>query len=588
MVQSADETALSILKRIQESVSCAICHNLMTKPMRNPCGHRFCYYCIVNALDPAEDICNCPKCNAAVNRNRLVQDVCFGKVVNKASQLIDSIKGSDLSDKPNGNKDTSPLGKRRLPQERHEDIDLDKSIEEAEAEAREMARDVVNKGAKRPIETLNDPIETVKRPFVLPKTSTPSGSGKERELSPFPVSFLNKFTLQPDKRPSDKQASPSPKRPREPLNRKLSFEGEDRREGLMSDSSDSEDRRIRSCATYSRFDRVRQSLKKNNGAQTELMVNDKRNQSQQTDGTNNSDLYSTLSNLFNCLCTQHGIQGSISIEGIGRFEINLSKPTDNDLKNGHQPDQSHVAIMVEKLIQTDSEPIKEKPIFKENGINTINVVMQENGIQTDIICDNNEQPASRKDQSLENADTIGPDEDEPNVNGVSKEHHDGLGDIEVSHEVASISQIVKEFSEDPIQSQEEGDFTRYDHIKASTRISQLEKVAESDGEATEVISKIQSSYSKDQNDDEDEPSKEDGDDSNIVLESDEDDKFLMSCVFDTLAEDDELEDARSMSPNSSQIKPNDKSSLYNKALNKDNTDDGSESRIEVINDTLEY
>ncbi len=80
-------------------------------------------------------------------------------------------------------KDTSPLGKGS------EDIDLDKSIEEAEA--REKARYVANKGAKRHIENLNDPIETVIRPFVMPKTSTLSYSGKERELSPFPVSFLN-------------------------------------------------------------------------------------------------------------------------------------------------------------------------------------------------------------------------------------------------------------------------------------------------------------------------------------------------------------------------------------------------------------
>uniref|UniRef100_T1KXE1 Uncharacterized protein n=1 Tax=Tetranychus urticae TaxID=32264 RepID=T1KXE1_TETUR len=186
MVKYADETALIILKRIQKSVSCAIWHNLMTKPMRN-----------------SEDICNCPKCNAAVNRNRLVQD-----------EVICTTNQND--------KDTSPLGKGS------EDIDLDKLIEEAEA--REKTRYVVNKGTKRYIENLNDPVETVNRPFVMPKTSTLSGSGKERELSP----------------PSDKQASPSPKRPREPLNRKLSFEGKDRRQGLMSDSSDSEDRPIRS------------------------------------------------------------------------------------------------------------------------------------------------------------------------------------------------------------------------------------------------------------------------------------------------------------------------------------------------------
>ncbi|XP_053203833.1 uncharacterized protein LOC128388461 isoform X2 [Panonychus citri] len=527
MVQSSDEMAITILKRIQESVSCGICHNIITNPMRNLCGHRFCTYCIVNALDPTEDICNCPKCNAAINRNRLIQDIVFGKIVNKAGQLIDSIRGSDLSDKPS-NKIISPQGKRRLPTERCEDIDLDKSIEETEAEAREMARDVGGKGTKRTLDTINEPVEAVKRSFAMPKTSTPTGS---------------------DKRPSDKQASPSPKRIRESLHRKLSFEGEERM--LMSDSSDSEDRRIRSGVTYSRFDRVKQSIRKNNCSQTDIAH--RKDQYQQTDGTNNSDLYSTLSNLFNCLCTQHGIQGSILIEGIGRFEINLSKPTDQ--LNGSQVDQSHVALMIDKRIQTEPEPIEEKPVTKEKGINTSIKITKEIEIQVEMICDKHDKASSPRRNEPSDTQIVEESELTVNINGTTREHHDKLGDIEVTHEVTSISQIVKDFSEDPINSQDDYEGTRYDHIKASTRISAFGKVDdETDVDATELVTQTNASSTKGdilESDIEDDPPRNDIDeDSNIVLESDEDDKFLMSCVFDTLDDDDEIESVRSLDTNS--------------------------------------
>jgi hypothetical protein len=59
-----------------------------------------------------------------------------------------------------------------------------------------------------------------------------------------------------------------------------------------------------------------------------------------------SDLFTRLSDLFNVLCSDRGVEGTINIDGIGRFEIKLTKPE-------HGANSSFVTVAVDTATQTD-------------------------------------------------------------------------------------------------------------------------------------------------------------------------------------------------------------------------------------------
>jgi hypothetical protein len=65
MSLSRQTTNLSLSEKLEELVTCAVCHELLNNPKVFPCLHSYCYECIVK-LSKRECGLECPECRAPV------------------------------------------------------------------------------------------------------------------------------------------------------------------------------------------------------------------------------------------------------------------------------------------------------------------------------------------------------------------------------------------------------------------------------------------------------------------------------------------------------------------------------------------
>ena len=65
MPLSRQTTNLSLSEKLEELVTCAVCHELLNNPKVFPCLHSYCYECIVK-LSKRECGLKCPECCAPV------------------------------------------------------------------------------------------------------------------------------------------------------------------------------------------------------------------------------------------------------------------------------------------------------------------------------------------------------------------------------------------------------------------------------------------------------------------------------------------------------------------------------------------
>ena len=110
-------------------------------------------------------------------------------------------------------------------------------------------------------------------------------------------------------------------------------------------------------------------------------------------------LYKKLSKLFEALCTQHGVEGTINVQGIGRIEMKLTKGRDSlgsPVGKGNDHCLSQViSLTKEKDVQTEDVEFKEhidgKDFEGQTEITSASVEVQvsvptsSNGIQTDYV-----------------------------------------------------------------------------------------------------------------------------------------------------------------------------------------------------------
>lgn len=340
---------------------------------------------------------------------------------------------------------------------------------------------------------------------------------------------------------------------------------------------------------------------------------------QQTDGTKNSDLYSTFSDLFKSLCTKHGVEGSIVVENIGRFEIKLSKSLsqnfgNNDDKVNHLNDvpQSQVSLYCNQETQMDcinGENLKEAMVnqylntdllsFSFNctqtdldyfvgvdreerldKINEVKALSQEKNAQNNLEVNiDEEKQLGTNLQSTASSPNILSENEQSVVTRSEKGSNHNLEDVVSNKETQlQLDQVInfdekKQMSEDgeevPSSQKLFSQFSLSSKANLSLDFSQVLEFK--NNEATQVYSqsetdskpdtasdgKVEGSSPKRSIEQINKSSFKINENKNdVVMESDEDDDFLMRCVFESLNDDDDdINDIESIHSNSPKMSP---------------------------------
>lgn len=529
--------------------------------------------------NPDDNVKNCPKCKALIQRAKFVEDNCFEELVNTVSSLLDGLKDGGKDSK--GSK--SP-GKRRLNQEDNflgDDFDDDDDdLELAQLTGRTLKRSKTMMPA--PTISTTGPSCTIiqSQNNLIPKTSTPfvGNAGRPRDLSPFPVSFLTKLHNVAEKKGSPpKDGNNDLGKMRNQLNRKLSFE-EDRRETHgLSDSSDSEDRRPRPSQTYSRFDRIVQSTRKTSSAQTEVTHSSSAPQHKdiQTDGTGGGDVLSSLTTILKCLCVQNSVHGTLFVEGLGRIEVNLSKtgePRVSQIQNnGTQTQRSDTVTQGTQYDELHYEKSRNYPVSNAKGVQglTFDICSDQSGdfsttstqsaafsieqsfdasqrsntqigsIPANHINNQSELPslgATELRQMLEDLSNNSIDKMIPDVDDVTEMDVEGEGQREVTHQSdKNPSQINGNDTQDPTKS--------LDCTQDPTENSNYE-------ERTELAENVHENSRLDDRSEANNNCVNNSSQKSNYIDSDDDDAFLMKSVFN----DDDIESLPSLTPEKTKSK----------------------------------